>query len=486
MYCTQHSGHSSAWDHIMVQIKSRPQAFAGAFLMSIALAACGSDGNTAPTGGQTFAAVQATLNADCSTCHASTSGRIFRTDLDSAQLTNSGFINPSDPAQSALLLKPTNVTPHGGGVVASFTAGDRAAIAEWIAAQPASTGAFLNATKLPAGASPPVVDGFFDSAWTLATPTTYMIGGGWADATSVRVTALYDSTYLYMRVSWVDDANSDRRQPWVKQANGSWLVLPAKAPLPTVGNSWAQYMGGHFNEEDPARFAYEDKLAIMWNTYGASTVAGFETGGCAVTCHDPTNSEGPGTTYNYTDQSQAAKKFTNAPGEIADMWHWKLVRNNQHYRMDDQAVRYWVRGVTGSADGGRGSDAGTAGYASNPATNGAPTYRGPTANVPPYYFLATEQVALTPTELSGFPVGKEIANMITSGPTGVRAQVQAYGRYNTGGWVIEIRRNLLTGDVDDVQFDDLTRTYTFGVAVFDNAQIEHSYMSLPGKLVFKP
>jgi hypothetical protein len=42
-------------------------------------------------------------------------------------------------------------------------------------------------------------------------------------------------------------------------------------------------------------------------------------------------------------------------------------------------------------------------------------------------------------------------------------------------WTLEIRRQLVTADVTDVEFDDLSREYAFGVAVFDNAQIEHSY-----------
>jgi len=450
--------------------------------------ACGDDGNngTQPPPGATYADVNATLVADCGGCHGA--GRIFLISMDSAELVNSGLINPSNPAQSLLILKPTNATPHGGGTIGSFTAADRDLVSGWIALQPAAGGGTVTAVKIPAGTAPPVVNGYFDPAWNLATQTSYIIGGGWADATSVQVTAVYDDTYLYLRVRWADDQASIRRQPWVKQADGTWRALPAKTPLPDPGMTWAQYMGQSFNEEDNSRFNYEDKLAIMWNTYGASTVAGFDQSGCAVTCHDPAAGNAPGSTYNYADESVAAKKYTNAAAEIADLWHWKLVRNNQHYKMDDQFVRYWVPGPTGAAEGGRASDAGAAGYGSNPAINGRPTYRGPTADVPPYYIFDAGKVALTDDEVAAFPVGKEIPNMITSGPTLTRADVDGFGFHNsgTGYWVIEIRRMLVTGDANDVQFDDLTRQYSFGVAVFDNAQIEHSYMSVPGKLVFQP
>jgi hypothetical protein len=78
--------------------------------------------------------------------------------------------------------------------------------------------------------------------------------------------------------------------------------------------------------------------------------------------------------------------------------------------------------------------------------------------------------------------------MITSGPTGPRADIDGKAVHNavTRQWMLEIRRKLVTGDPNDVQFDDLSREYSFGVAVFDNAQIEHSYMSVVGKLTFQP
>jgi len=78
--------------------------------------------------------------------------------------------------------------------------------------------------------------------------------------------------------------------------------------------------------------------------------------------------------------------------------------------------------------------------------------------------------------------------MITSGPTGGRGDIDGLGVYDAAArtWTLEIRRQLQTADATDVQFDDLSRQYAFGVAVFDNAQIEHSYMATVGKLAFQP
>jgi hypothetical protein len=470
-----------------------------AFMVAaFAITSCGDDNNPSqPPGGVSFADVQATLTADCGGCHIAGAAHIFSTGFDSAQLQQSGLVDPTNPGQSLILLKPTGVAPHGGGVILGFSAADQDLVKRWVALLPPSTGQVLTAIKIGGGTglTPPVIDGLADPVWDQAPSTSYPIAGGWADAEAVTMRAAYDASYVYLQLTWSDDARSDRRIPWVKQADGSWLVVPEKTPLPEPGTTWEQYKGGgwsqfqpHLLEEDHSHFNYEDKLAIMWNTYGASTVAGFETSGCSVTCHDPAHRGDPGTTYNYVDGNQAAKKYTNTPSEIADLWHWKMVRMNQHAKMDDQYVGYWVPGSGGEGDAGRFGDAGTTGYAANPATNGHPTYRGPSLDVPPYYIFDNQKVALTDDEVVALPVGTEIANMITSGPTGGRADIDAVGAYDAANqtWTLEIRRQLVTADVTDVEFDDLGRAYAFGVAVFDNAQIEHSYLPTVAKLVFKP
>ena len=458
----------------------------GGVLLLLAAAAC-SDDTTSPADKPTFDAVRRVLSDDCSSCHDGASGRFFLVTMDSAQLQQSGLLDPANLAQSLLLLKPTGGMPHGGGTVAAFTAEHQAVVRDWAALLPPAPPSLVEAVKVGAGTTipAPTVDGFYDVAWGAAVPALLRVSGGWGEAEFVSVKAVYDGTYLYMLLVWADDKASIRRQPWVKQADGSWTTLQGKSPTPTTGTTWNQYLGAA-DEEDPARFNYEDKFAIMWNTYGAGNIAGFDQTGCAVVCHDPTQANRPGTSYNSEEAWSAAKKYANAPAEIADLWHWKLVRTNQHAKADDQYVRYWVPGATGAGDGGRASDAGASGYGSNPALTGRPRYRGPSTAVPPYYIFDNQKVPLTDAEVAAMPVGQAIANMITSGPTLGRGDVDAKGLWNSGAWVLEIRRKLVTTDATDVQFDDLARKYAFGVAVFDNAQIEHRYSSLVSKLAFKP
>jgi hypothetical protein len=457
-----------------------------------AIAACGDGGSIEPPGVATFSRVQEVLGTDCKGCHDPGRGHLFDLGMDSAEVVQSGVVNSVNPDQSLLILKPTLGVSHGGGLISGFTEEDKQLVESWIASLPPSSAQVLTALKVGTGSvvATPSVDGLYDPVWYGIPSTRYFVGGGWADARAVTLQAAYDDTHLYLMVVWGDDEASERRQPWVKQPDGTWQTPAAKTPLPGDGMEWADYIGSKrsFDEEDHTHFNYEDKLAIMWNTYGSTTVAGFDQSGCSVTCHSPAKGGQPGTTYYYSDENRAAKKYTNSPNEIADLWHWKLVRNNQHAKIDDQHVQYWVPGSGEAAEGGRASDEGTSGYGNNPASSGGyPTYRGPEPGVPPYYIFDSQKIALTDQEAILFLPGTEIPNMITSGPTGFRADIDGKAGHDpiARRWVMDIRRKLVTGDPNDVQFDDLSREYGFGVAVFDNAQIEHSYMSVVGKLAFE-
>ena len=453
--------------------------------MAFLLAGCGDDATSPRV--SSFAALRSVLDTDCGACHSHFGASLnlnntFQTTMDSAALLAAGFINPRDPYQSVLILKPRNVIPHGGGRITSFTSEHERTLGEWIRRQPNLYVYRIEAARITPASAPGLDGAATDPAWSSATAITFPISGGWGDARAVTMRALHDGEYAYFVLQWKDDRASNRREPWVKQSDGTWRVAEAK-PRPFDGWPWAR------NEDsESSPYLYEDKVALMWNTYGASTVAGFDQSGCAVTCHDPARSFGPGKTYFYADENRASKKYTNAQGEVADIWHWKFVRMNQHFKIDDQYVRYWQPNTGDPANGGRASDDGKGGYGANPATNGLPTYRNPaTLTAPPFYILDSDKRVVTPQELAALPAGAMLPNMITSGPTGARADVDARGTHDAvaGTWTLEIRRKLITGDTKDVQFDNLAREYVFGVAVFDNAQIEHSYSSSPLRLTFQ-
>lgn len=479
-----------------MQVIPRLLSMAAAASLAVGMAACSPDKDTIlePTGSgstPTFAKVSAALVSSCAGCHSAGSGRTFIATMDSAALLASGLVNPTNPSASTLLIKPRS-TSHGGGIVSTFTSSDSALVAAWVSKAPAVDVTTLTAVKTEFA---PVIDGSGDALWLQATPLNVAIAGGWAAAKEVSVRAMYDDGYLYMLLRWKDNQASYRRQPWVKNADGSWAVSAAK-PAPENGvDDWQTYMAKHggtaFNSEAPENM-YEDKVAMIWNTYvAATTVPEFETVGCATACHDPTKGNKPGTTYNYSRNDLAAKKYLTVPGQILDMWHWKMQRMNMNAQMDDQYVKFWLPVNDASAgNGGRSTDAGSPSpYRENPATSGRPTYKSLTQGILPsiYSFQETDTLRMTDAEVAALPVGTLVANMITQRTGGSRGDIDAKGYYDAVAktWTLEIRRRLLTGDGNDVQFDDLSRKYKFGLAIFDNAQIEHSTSGSPLKLSFK-
>ena len=67
--------------------------------------------------------------------------------------------------------------------------------------------------------------------------------------------------------------------------------------------------------------------------------------------------------------------------------------------------------------------------------------------------------------------------------TGDRADLSSKSTYANGKYTLEWSRKLNTSSQYDVQFTDLNKTYSFGVAVFENAQVRHAMGGL-NKLVF--
>ena len=66
-----------------------------------------------------------------------------------------------------------------------------------------------------------------------------------------------------------------------------------------------------------------------------------------------------------------------------------------------------------------------------------------------------------------------------------KTKLKFSGKWAKGKWTMEISRKLVTGSKTDVNFDDLKKSYGFGVAMFDNAQVRHAYVEEPLVLQFK-
>lgn len=298
--------------------------------------------------------------------------------------------------------------------------------------------------------SAPTLDGTVDSVWDSAPVLTIPIKDGWAGSINVDVKSVYSGSNVYFLVQYADPEESLRRQPWLKNADGSWTKVPAKSA------GWTSW-----SSKDP-NAAYEDKFAMIWNI--DNSIANFNQSGCAVMCHW----SGP----------PQPRKYTNAPGEKGDMWHFKSVRTAPVGQTDDQYVDNCTDVAT-CAEYGRHSDPKLSGGYSNNGSS-SPTYSSPTQPAPPYYILNADKQAFSDT----YSPGDELASIIIAAMTGDRGQLSTGSSYDNGSntRTIEIGRALVTPDqtnpavpsANDIQFDDLNDEYYFGLAVFDNAQIEHS------------
>jgi hypothetical protein len=252
-------------------------------------------------------------------------------------------------------------------------------------------------------------------------------------------------------MQYKDPTQSLQRGPWVKQADGSWKQL--KDP---------DDKGGDNNKY------YEDKMAIIWNVNSPA----FEARGCMAACHT-----GEGKPYG--------NKYLPNPGEKADIWHWKSVRTGSVGQIDDQYLDTTRYDKDKAPEAGRKSDPKTGGgYVDNvnDTKNGPRFALKNNKPAPPYWIVDAEK---EPFDDSKYKAGDEVPGIIVAPLTGDRGDISVKSVWKDGVWTLVFARKLGTGSDFDVQFNDLKKSYAFGVAVFDNAQVRHAYSPGVLKLVFE-
>ena len=99
-----------------------------------------------------------------------------------------------------------------------------------------------------------------------------------------------------------------------------------------------------------------------------------------------------------------------------------------------------------------------------------------------YWIREEDKVAF---DDSKFKAGDEVASIAIAPFTGDRGDIKFAAKWANGKWTMEIARKLVTGSKTDVNFDDLKKSYGFGVAFFDNAQVRHAVVKEPMVLQFK-
>lgn len=316
-------------------------------------------------------------------------------------------------------------------------------------------------------AAPIAIDGTIEAAWEQAPALKLTLDKtpykpeGFAGITQTEITmrSAYDAENIYFVVQYKDPTKSLARLPWVKQADGSWKQMK-KADAT-----------GHENAN------WEDKFAILWDI----NTKGFPKLGCAVVCHMSVGGK-----VNGVADASAGRKYTAKPGETVDLWSWEGVHGSASGQFDDMFIN--DNNPPDAADWGRRADANSGGgYVDNlnEAKNGPAFMSGkPDADKP--WIADDAKVPFVDT----FKPGDSIPSVLVKPHTGSRADITCASKYADGAWTIEFKRKLVTaGDKaaeQDVQFSDLAKAYPFGVAVFDNTEINHMYHGGAPKLTFKP
>jgi hypothetical protein len=290
----------------------------------------------------------------------------------------------------------------------------------------------------------PTLDGTVDDAWKSATPLAVKVSGGRnlpGGTTDVLLRAVHADDTIYFLMQYKDATQSFERAPWEKQADGAWKKL--KDP---------EDQGGDSNKY------YEDKMAVIWNISSPA----FEQRGCFSACH-----VGEGKPYG--------NKYTANPGERLDIWHWKSVRTGAVGQIDDQYVDNTRYDKEKSPEAGRKSDPKTGGgYADNVSQDRSkPMWALPGNKPAPPYWI--EESAKTQFDDSKYRTGDKVPGILVAPLAGDRGDIKVASTWKDGTWTLEFSRKLTTGSQFDVQFNDLSKDYAFGVAVFDNAQVRHAF-----------
>ncbi len=278
--------------------------------------------------------------------------------------------------------------------------------------------------------------------------------------TNATLKSLYDNDSIYLFMQYEDPTYSVARYPWIKQEDGSWKQLKDKDQT------------GHENTY------YEDKAGVYWDI----KAKGFAKKGCAIACHLTKDGMNAG-----LSDSSAGRKYTRKAGETIDMWHWKSVRTGLAFDLSHDQYVDDIKDPKKNKNWGRHGDEKLGGGYKNNMTKDKkmPMYMSKNTDNKLTYLLDAEKVPF----VDNFKAGDMIPAIIVSKMSGSAADIQTSSKYADGKWTLVFKRALITNHpkskVQDVQFNDMKKDYYFGVAAFDNTQINHMFHEGSIKLNFK-
>ncbi len=274
--------------------------------------------------------------------------------------------------------------------------------------------------------------GATDSLWKdkAKSMTFTSVGAAKFEGSNVDVTmqGLRTDSQIFLKFVWNDASAS--------MVKGTWEF---------DGTSWSALSGN------------EDRVAILWEL---DRIDNFATKGCAVACHSD------GETDDWYFAADSGK---------GDMWHWKSYRTDPLNFADDG---YLTAGTAEKASGRHKDEGGGGDSRNRNEAKDGPSHM-PNPDVPQTLpgFLKTNEAIEIDVSLD-WPAGTQIPQRMLSDPSGDRGHITADAAYANGQWTVILSRNLSTGSADDLQLQS-GRTYTVGVAIFDDSGDENSYNSDP-------
>ena len=305
--------------------------------------------------------------------------------------------------------------------------------------------------------TPPKLDGKGDdAAWAKAEGIEVEA----EDGPEIEIRTVHTKDRVYFRMSWNDWTESIHGDKWVY--NGSkWSVKQEKR--------W---------EDEPSWEADSDHFCFQWPLRDEVLVNKFAKKGCAVLCHK---------------SERENKMFTDGPHEGSDIWQWRASTTNPLGYMDDGYLDHTILSKKDEKNANKRINAahkwdelGKGGMTQKRNKKGkGPQWMAKTSTKEPFLIQGQE----TPINMSKIKKGDAIPGWLLAKPNGSRGDIDAVAKYDKakGQWTLELSRKLVTDDPGhDVQFDDLSKTYHFGIAVWENDRLYgHARVEKPIALKFK-
>jgi hypothetical protein len=250
------------------------------------------------------------------------------------------------------------------------------------------------------------------------------------------IKTFHNKQRIYFLIKWADPTRSFNRQ------------------LIKTDSGWVREVSQYKNIYGENIYS-EDKLGLYFSRKD----------NCASTCHiGSCNNLG----LHYTDN------------DTADIWQWMAVSTNPADEADD---RWWGEFDNDIYGGQHFENKASGGCKSNLNDDWKQPYFLPINYLSRnWIWYGSNSYEPYKEENDTFPLGYRIPSILVAPILGDRGDVTASGRWRNGYWTVEFSRKISTGSDYDIPFRG---ELYFGLALFDNADIKHTYHLKPIKLVIE-